>query len=201
MATWWNSKTQLRLDMAVCTPAWFDLFGHSKLLYLQSSDSDHVPILFRASTISIASKTKFHRFKFETFWVQHPECAGVVSKDWRADITGTPMFYVTKKIAHTRRQLDKWQKQVFRIRQLQMLGIQTRLDELLDVSISEVVQQEKQELMGRLHTLLYQEESFWRWRFKVTWLKKGDRDTGFFHWKAQNRRRKNRLQGLFDENG
>ncbi|XP_024155771.1 uncharacterized protein LOC112163728 [Rosa chinensis] len=55
--------------------------------------------------------------------------------------------------------------------------------------------------MDRLQILLYQEESFWRQRSKVTWLKEEDRNTGFFHRKAQNRKRKNMLQGLYDDEG
>ncbi|XP_061998880.1 uncharacterized protein LOC133716172 [Rosa rugosa] len=153
MTTWWNSETQIRLDRAVCTLTWFDLFGHPKLFHLQPSDSDHVPILLKANTIPLASRPKFHRFKFKAFWVQHPECVEVVTKAWRTDI-------------------------------LQMLGIRSRLEELLEVSIIEAVQQEKKELMGRLQNLLYQEESFWRQCFKVTWLQEGDRNTGSFHRKA-----------------
>lgn len=44
-ATWWNSETQLRLDRAVCTPTWCDIFGYARLQHLPPSDSDHVPIL------------------------------------------------------------------------------------------------------------------------------------------------------------
>ncbi|XP_040374577.1 uncharacterized protein LOC121052776 [Rosa chinensis] len=102
LATWWNSETQLRLDMAVCTPSWFDLFGHSKLFHLLPSDSDHIPILLRASSVPLVPRPKYHRFKFEAYWVQHPDCAGVVEEAWRTDITGTPMFYIAKKIEHTR---------------------------------------------------------------------------------------------------
>ncbi|XP_062013973.1 uncharacterized protein LOC133730390 [Rosa rugosa] len=40
-----------------------------------------------------------------------------------------------------------------------------------------------------------------RQRAKVTWLKEGDRNTGFFHRKATNRKRKNAIHGLFDEHG
>ncbi|XP_061993946.1 uncharacterized protein LOC133711884 [Rosa rugosa] len=95
--------------------------------------------------------------------------------------------------------LDKWQKNAFRARQQSMLGIRTRLEELIDAEACVVIQDEKKDLMSRLQTLLSQEEAFWRQRSKVTWLKEGDRNTGYFHRKTANRKRKNLIHGLYDE--
>ncbi|XP_062016292.1 uncharacterized protein LOC133732721 [Rosa rugosa] len=79
-STWWNSETKLRLDRAVCTPAWIDIFGYAKVIHLPPSDSDHIPILLRASTVPIAKQTRSHRFKFEAFWLQHPDCDPLVKE-------------------------------------------------------------------------------------------------------------------------
>ncbi|XP_062006899.1 uncharacterized protein LOC133724199 [Rosa rugosa] len=201
MATWWNSDTLLRLDRAVCTPSWVDIFNHARVLHLAPSDSDHVPVLLRASTAPLIARRRAHRFKFEAFCLQHPECDGVVKEAWGTDVSGTPMFCVTKKVMHTGIRLNKWQKEVFKGRQLQMLGIHTRLEELLSVFPSVSVQNENKELTDKLQSLLFQEELFWKQRSKITWLKEGDRNTGFFHRKTENRKRKNSLQGLFDVTG
>ncbi|XP_024196455.1 uncharacterized protein LOC112199713 [Rosa chinensis] len=131
----------------------------------------------------------------------HEECEDVVQEGWSMDVTSTPMYGVKKKIAHTRMHLDKWQRQVYRGRQRQMMGERARLEELMDVASTEVVQDEKKRLMKRLQRLLSQEEIFWKQRSRVTWLKEGDRNTGFFHRKASNRRRKNTLNGLYDDMG
>ncbi|XP_024164458.1 uncharacterized protein LOC112171517 [Rosa chinensis] len=93
------------------------------------------------------------------------------------------------------------QKNTFRLRQQQMLGVQARMVELLDSSATTSIQDEKRMLMNRLETLLSQEEAFFRQRAKVTWLKAGDRNIGFFHRKAANRKRKNAIHGLYDEQG
>ncbi|KAL6204999.1 hypothetical protein ACLB2K_022265 [Fragaria x ananassa] len=45
------------------------------------------------------------------------------------------------------------------------------------------------------------EETFWRQRAKVTWLRDGDKNTSFFHRKASNRKRKNNLKGLYNDLG
>ena len=41
----------------------------------------------------------------------------------------------------------------------------------------------------------------WGQRAKVQWLKDGDRNTRFFHSKASQRRRKNFIKGLYDNEG
>ncbi|KAL6188813.1 hypothetical protein ACLB2K_040204 [Fragaria x ananassa] len=82
MATWGNSETLLRLDRAVCTASWFDIFNHSKPFHLPPSDSDHVPTLLKASTTPIGVIHKIHRFYFEEFWLQHEDCDRVVDEAW-----------------------------------------------------------------------------------------------------------------------
>ncbi|XP_062006063.1 uncharacterized protein LOC133723263 [Rosa rugosa] len=201
MSTWWNSETRLRLDRAVCTPCWYDIFGCARVRHLLPSDSDHVPILLQASAVQLPQQSRRHRFKFEAFWLQHGECDGVVKSAWATDVVGSPMYSVVKKIEHTRLRLNVWQRQTFKARQHEMLGIRARLEELLGVPFTMGAQNEKKDLMGRLQSLLSQEELFWRQRSKVSWLKEGDRNTSYFHRKAANRRRKNSIPGLYDEQG
>ncbi|XP_062028960.1 uncharacterized protein LOC133744958 [Rosa rugosa] len=166
-ATWWNAETHLRLDHAVCTPSWLDVFGYAKVTHLPPSDSDHIPILLQASEVPIPKRPKHQRFKFESFWLQHKDCDPLVKTSWQAEVSGVPMFQVVKKIAHTRIALDKWQKNTFRLRQQQMLGVRARLAELLNSSATTSIQDEKRILMNRLETLFSQEEAFWRQRAKV----------------------------------
>ncbi|KAK3193079.1 hypothetical protein Dsin_024389 [Dipteronia sinensis] len=54
---------------------------------------------------------------------------------------------------------------------------------------------------SQLDTLLGQEGKFLQQRAKQKWLKSGDRNTKFFHSKATDRRRRNRIQKLFDSSG
>ncbi|KAL6181023.1 hypothetical protein ACLB2K_047681 [Fragaria x ananassa] len=84
---------------------------------------------------------------------------------------------------------------------MEMMGIRSHLEELLDKSLTIDIVEEKKSLTTRLQSLLTQEETFWRQRAKVTWLRDGDRNISFFHRKASNRKRKNTLKGLYDVNG
>ena len=53
----------------------------------------------------------------------------------------------------------------------------------------------------RLAELGYREEIMWRQRARVQWLAEGDQNTRFFHLKASNRRKKNKITRLTRPNG
>lgn len=52
-----------------------------------------------------------------------------------------------------------------------------------------------------LETLLKQEEILWSQRSRATWLRHGNRDTKFFHQKATQRKKRNRIEELMDDDG
>ncbi|KAK9940827.1 hypothetical protein M0R45_017468 [Rubus argutus] len=111
------------------------------------------------------------------------------------------MFVVTKKIQKTCIALDRWQRRTFRDRQERISEVCQRLAVLLELPLTPSTVEEKQSLMGRLQQLTSQEEVYWTQRAKVAWLKDGDGNTKYFHRRASNRRRTNKVEGLFDENG
>ncbi|XP_024162452.1 uncharacterized protein LOC112169623 [Rosa chinensis] len=193
--TLWNSETQLRLDRAVATASWSDGFGHSRVQILAPSDSDHTLILLQASSVPLPKRPRRHRFKFESFWLQHEECDPLVLDKWQTDFEGVLMYALTRKIICTRRALETWQQQTFRFQQQQMFEVRGRLEFLMGQQLSVELHDEKKNLIASLQDLLSQEEAFWKQRAKVTWLQEGDRNSGFFHMKATNRKRKNSLLG------
>lgn len=56
-------------------------------------------------------------------------------------------------------------------------------------------------LKKEINDLLENEEIMWQQRSRVQWLGLGDRNTKYFHSKASERRKKNTIAGLRDENG
>lgn len=56
-------------------------------------------------------------------------------------------------------------------------------------------------LRKEINDLLDSEEIMWQQQAKVQWLKLGDRNTKYFHSKASERRRKNTILGLENEDG
>lgn len=52
-----------------------------------------------------------------------------------------------------------------------------------------------------LENLLEDDEIYWKQRARENWLNWGDNNTRWFHMKASNCRKVNRIHGLFDTNG
>ncbi|XP_061999150.1 uncharacterized protein LOC133716455 [Rosa rugosa] len=149
--------------------------------------------------VPIVQRKRYHRFKFESLWLKHDGCHEIVQQQWQRLALGQPMFQVSKKIAWTSIALDDWQRSVFGDRQKAMSETRSRLEELLCMSVTPEVLAERGHLMERLERLLSEEELYWSQRAKVSWLKEGNRNTGFFHRKASNRKSKNFIRGLYDE--
>lgn len=56
-------------------------------------------------------------------------------------------------------------------------------------------------LEKQIDNMLLDEEVYWKQRSRVDWLLEGDRNTKFFHAKATARKRKNKIEGVLDQNG
>lgn len=57
------------------------------------------------------------------------------------------------------------------------------------------------QLQKWLNDLMEHEHSYWTQRARIMWLTEGDLNTKYFHQKADNRRRRNEIKGLFNEAG
>lgn len=96
--TWSNRHTKIRLDRSLATTSWSDIFPNSRVIVLPPSILDHSPLLLQACSGPIVQVQKFHRFRFESFWLQHPECDQVVNSHWQSSFFGQPMFIFTQKV-------------------------------------------------------------------------------------------------------
>ncbi|XP_062020783.1 uncharacterized protein LOC133737191 [Rosa rugosa] len=192
-----------RLDRAVATATWSDIFVAARVLHLAPIHGDHIPIVLGVFQVPLHRVVRqSYRFRFESCWTTRPECLEMVQEGWDRPIPGGfPIFQVCKRITHTRFTLNDWQRRVFGARRREIGMLREQLQILLDQPLTESNQQENVQLNSKLDALLEEENSYWRQRSKVTWLAEGDRNTKYFHRKASNRRAKNRLQGLFDHNG
>ena len=52
---------------------------------------------------------------------------------------------------------------------------------------------------SEINRLLYQKELTWRQRLRAIWLQAGDKNTKFFHQRASQRRRRNQIIGVFND--
>ena len=102
--TWNNGRpreefVQERLDRACATLEWRTMFPHTKVTHLQSTYSDHIPILINLSRLNQQCKKKKIPRRFEEKWVCQPGCEEVIHASWEFDIGGgSPMYHLFEKI-------------------------------------------------------------------------------------------------------
>ncbi|XP_074359807.1 uncharacterized protein LOC141699903 [Apium graveolens] len=74
---------EVRLDRALTTEVWLNMFPMAKLYNLEGTTNDHSPILLVPQVISKVKAP--YRFKFENAWMIKPMCEVIVRDGWSSD--------------------------------------------------------------------------------------------------------------------
>ena len=87
--TWWyvrrdGEQIRERLDRALVTTEWLNLFPEAKLHHLTSSALDHSPLLLRLVQKRRRRPKKI--FCFESMWLKNPRCEEVVLEAWNVGL-------------------------------------------------------------------------------------------------------------------
>ncbi|XP_074288011.1 uncharacterized protein LOC141613169 [Silene latifolia] len=198
--TWDNGKSgeanrQSRIDRAMGMGEWKDKFPYARLIHLEREWSDHSPLKLildrRGERESCTSK-----FRFEQVWVGEDGCEEVVVRGF--DRGGEDLVEALRASAMELQSLKKIsigkivKAIAMKRRQIARLNEGGR-------SVEEVKKRRK--LVGEVADLCRQEEQFWRQRSRALWLKDEDRNTSFFHRQAGQRKAKNHIAKLVDDNG
>ena len=105
---------QLRLDRACAMVEWRSLFPQVRVSHLQTSYSDHVPILLTTHLANHQVLPKKFPRRFEEKWVTHPDCEVVIQQAWNHTVnTGSPMYRLFEKIKNCRSAPVRWSKITF----------------------------------------------------------------------------------------
>ncbi|CAB4268750.1 unnamed protein product [Prunus armeniaca] len=202
--TWWRNSPEeirIRLDRALATTDWCTRFPGTKVLHLNPTKSDHLPIRITISKRMLSNTRHRNLFRFEEMWVQHENCMETIREEWLQPESGSAPRAVTEKLKRTRLRLLGWSRGIFGSLPHQIKSIQTKLGELLEAPLTPQTVETRKELTAKLDSLMAKNEIYWRQRSRALWLKAGDRNTKYFHYKASSRKRRNTISGLEDENG
>lgn len=75
-----------RLDRAVASSGWADLFPAAQVHHISTRRSDHDAILVRTNGLTVPTYKPKRRFMFESMWLRTGECQQIVSDNWAADL-------------------------------------------------------------------------------------------------------------------
>ncbi|XP_074283921.1 uncharacterized protein LOC141608469 [Silene latifolia] len=190
-----ENNRQCMLDRAMCNEAWLDIFPYAKNYHLDREWSDHAPLRLIFDRREIGGKTR-SRFRFEQVWVGEEGCEGAVC---RGVVKGHGNLVNT--IQACAKELQAWKKISIGKINRALETKRRQLTRLNEGDRSEAAVQKRRKLIAEIAALYKQEEQYWRQRSRALWLRDGDRNTKFFHSKAGERKRKNFIPLLIDDEG
>jgi hypothetical protein len=195
--TWFKSlgttrAVEEKLDRALATENWHNLFPNVVLENLSAPASDHSPIMLVREP-GTRRRRSHNRFKFENAWLIDPECSTFVNEQWssygsqeivqKLNSCASDLSHWSKSHFHyIRREIDKCRRRMERVR----VNVDSNNVNLFNA------------LRKRISFLLVREDTFWRQRAKTHWIRDGDLNTKFFHASATSRRKVNRITSMKD---
>ena len=182
------------LDRAFANVSWFEAHPHSIVRNLPILCADHGPIILDTDC---RPPFKPRPFRFEWMWTTHPDCDSLIHESWSTTTRlGSHAFCLKSKTDRMKEKFKIWNKTTFgqverEIEQQtnQLKQIQEKIQSVEDVLIEKI-------LRDNLENLLHREQVIWAQKAKKDWDLKGDRNTRFFQIVIRNRRKRNQIVQL-----
>ncbi|KAJ1403557.1 hypothetical protein SESBI_27265, partial [Sesbania bispinosa] len=138
------------------------------------------------------------------FWEEHQDCSNVIQDGW-TDLSEEPLGWggYLKRTKNCKSALQRWHNKTFRRADYQIFNLNEELQQLLNVDTVEFGSnwERIQDLRNQIDSLRRQEGLYWAQRSRIKWLQYGDRNSRFFHASTVQRRDRNKLFRLKDNEG
>jgi exonuclease III len=186
----WNNKRMNQYQVATR----LDRFLVSESIIMQGltldcnilpwGGSDHWPMQLEAG---FQTTPKNRPFRFEKFWIEHPTFKEIIKQWWREEQPeqGTRMFKLYKKLKYIKYRLKEWNKDTFGNINREKNNIEEKMKKLQETCIlegcTEEWKKEEIQMTQEWEARCQQEETLSRQKSRIRWLKKGKRNTKFFH--------------------
>ncbi|XP_058185177.1 uncharacterized protein LOC131302517 [Rhododendron vialii] len=158
--TWSNNQEgenniRIRLDHALATVEWRNLFPLAQVLHELKVGSDHCPLLVKCR---VPLKKDPFTFKFESKWSTHVDCAQVIGRAWSEPHRGSDLFGLAQKLKKCKQALLDWSKKVFGKDRMRLKLLQERLKFVQAEAFSQENLQRERELVKEMEVLYLREE-------------------------------------------
>uniref|UniRef100_A0A0V0HVN8 Putative ovule protein n=1 Tax=Solanum chacoense TaxID=4108 RepID=A0A0V0HVN8_SOLCH len=198
--TWFRGDTNnvaSRIDRILFTTEWSEQFSKMKQVALQRLTSDHVPIALHCGPWDLNKSY----FKFENWWLNTEGFIDKIRSWWEFFcIYRKPDYILACKLKALKGKLKEWSKEEkgnLLLERSILLNKMATLDSIID---NRALTGEEAALKAitllEYEELLENEETAWRQRSRILWLKEGDNNTKFFHNSANAHKRSNCIDQL-----
>jgi hypothetical protein len=203
--TWDNKQSgatnvKARLDQSFGNQALIQLFPVIKVRHVSIVESDHCMLWTELS------QRQAHRparsFKYENVWQTHADYDHVVADLWRGEVdSGSGVQGLTRTLQGMQEGLQKWGSNTFGNFKKKLADLRRNVERVWRRSLGTGPSQEEKRLVERIKEVLYQEEVWIKQHSRVTWLRAGDRNSGFFHARVAQRKKMNTITTLERQDG
>eukprot|EP00253_Pinus_taeda_P020287 PITA_20287 len=197
------ARNQL-MDLQTSNDNAIHLGGDFHASILPQAGSDHWPIMLQWSRPESKSNKPF---RFESFWFSHPNLKEVVTAAWKSFTppVGAKMFQFQKKIKYLKQALKTWNRTQFGNIFDERKVLEQQMNTLQQCIISEGRKEEyalqEKTLQNQIETQREQEDTLWRQKSKIRWLRDGEKNTKLFHRLTIQRRMHNNIAFINNQQG
>ncbi|KAK9706834.1 hypothetical protein RND81_07G155000 [Saponaria officinalis] len=153
---------QTRLDRALISEEWRDLFPRAQFVNMDKEWSDHSPIKIILCHNDQASVNRRRIFRFEQTWVEDDACEDVIEEAW-----STGGAELGDKISRCATHLTNWKGNSFGAIVKDLKKKRRKLRRLNEGGRSEAQVRERKRLIADIGAFVKQEEMYWRQRSRV----------------------------------
>ncbi|XP_023898513.1 uncharacterized protein LOC112010404 [Quercus suber] len=188
-----NSMILERLDRAFATPSWLEFFPATRVQHLHSNASDHDPIIIKPEGIVPCPKKPFH---FESMWMKEEGCRNTIVDAWGVPSFASNMLLALSKMVHCGEKLTVWSWSSFGSIKRQLAEASKRLVLAEEAAARGGSYDQVRILKLSINDLLDKESMMWIQRARSLYLQTRDSNTRYFHNRASQRYKRNRIHGL-----
>ncbi|KAJ9536716.1 hypothetical protein OSB04_un000101 [Centaurea solstitialis] len=178
-----------------------DRVMNSVALFLSRGISDHSSCIITLDTCQSKARCPF---KFDNFLALRSEFLDVVKCAWDFSMEGTYMYILLQKLRNLKQPLRVLRSSTGNVsaRVKEKRSIVDHAQSRVDLNPRDLVQQDNLSFAVRhLQEALKVEDSYFRQRAKVRWIKEGDLNTSFFHNAVKERKNRSFIHSVTNSNG
>ncbi|WMV33281.1 hypothetical protein MTR67_026666, partial [Solanum verrucosum] len=198
--TWYRGAghdSAARLDRFLYSIEWEVQFRNIRQQIMPRVISDHNPIMLQCGDW----EQRKAYFKFENWWLNVEGFKDLVQNWWNGFVVdGCPDFKFSMKLKMLKQKLKDWSSVTFGELNNKKNSLLSELAEMDLIQNDRVLTEDEMMIRAtvlvELEELAKNEESRWRQKSRVLWLKQGDNNTKFFQRVATAHRRCNTIDRL-----
>jgi hypothetical protein len=193
---------RVRLDRALASPSWCARYPLAEVKHLAVvATSDHILILLSLEPVPASSPKPPPIFRYETMWEAHADFDQLIKQVWTDGEMCFSARDLKEKLASISSLLTSWGRSTFGHVRTEIRNRKRELESLRRNPHRTGPSFEEIKVTERLVELQGREEKMWRQRSRIQWLSEGDKNTHFFHQRASQRRKKNKISILAKADG